>query len=677
VPTPAAPEYYCDWLSAEFPAKRRTWDVQFPLKKFIRFPGQVTELVALNVVDDDCQGQNTVHGFFDPDHLDVMAAEALRFEPLASGIFFRPNPINPALLARCPNRVEVATDSDLAKATDVIQRGTLVVSVVLNGESRRMPTDDEKRGLEDLANEIGERIRKLTGCEPLNADGGAANYLYFPINLRSDDCRVVENILRGIQRAYQGDPRGRIDLNASDPAYPLPVFGTSICVNGTRRMTGPGKEAECLSRQPVLVTKLFELYYEGWREQPSHFAGLSEDEILWDPRTSAEDHLEHVACNIVEDESGDDAIQTWTTAPLPLQSAKAEPMLTQEYAEPDENLQAAKNGSGLVVANLSLVTPKKVEWLWPNWIPAAALSLIDGDPGMAKSTVAMDLAARLTTGRPMPFEKNGAKPRDVIILSAEDDAHFTIRPRADAAGADVRRIHVVEAMRTKEGERPVVLPFDFDHIEWLALYYKVALIIIDPVPAYIGSEIDTNNDASTRKVLHRLKLLCERTGATVLMIRHLNKDQKQAALYRGGGSMAFVGAARAAMIVGQHPRQPDVKVLAMNKMNLGPMPLAATYRIVPAGDVAKIEWLDQEDLKPDEIIGAPGFSPNRRADALAAAKEFLVDELSGGPVEATAVFDRAEAERHALTTIKRAKKDLGIRSVKRDDRWFWELSQAA
>ena len=66
--------------------------------------------------------------------------------------------------------------------------------------------------------------------------------------------------------------------------------------------------------------------------------------------------------------------------------------------------------------------------------------VLDGDPGLGKSTVTLDLAARLSTGARMPHGPSTIGPVNVVVLSAEDGLADTIRPRLDAAGGDPKRV---------------------------------------------------------------------------------------------------------------------------------------------------------------------------------------------------------------------------------------------
>jgi hypothetical protein len=249
------------------------------------------------------------------------------------------------------------------------------------------------------------------------------------------------------------------------------------------------------------------------------------------------------------------------------------------------------------------VQPHPVEWLWRPWIPRPGLTLLDGDPGLGKSTLLIDLAARVSCGWTMPSGGDPAQvPAGVLLLSAEDDPERTIRPRLDAAGADVSRVHLLAAIRDGDEERPPVLPWDLALVESRIAGRQIVLVIVDPFMAYLDGEIDAHRDQDVRRCLHGLKLLAERTGVAIVIIRHLNKLVGGPALYRGGGSIGITGAVRSALVVGRDPKDPHTCVLAPVKCNLAAKPKALTYGLEPVGDVARVGWGGETDLEADDIL---------------------------------------------------------------------------
>jgi hypothetical protein len=257
------------------------------------------------------------------------------------------------------------------------------------------------------------------------------------------------------------------------------------------------------------------------------------------------------------------------------------------------------------VRTMKNIIAKPVEWLWRHTIPRGAITMLDGDPGLGKSTITTDVAARVSRGWAMPpgGGPNGSEPAGVLLLSAEDDAATTIRPRLEAAGADLGRVHILDAIRHGDDTAPPVLPWDLPVIEDTMTRLGVALLVIDPFLAFLDGDLDAHKDQDVRRCLHRLKEVAERTRAAIMLVRHLNKLTGGAAIYRGGGSIGITGAARSSLVVGRHPDNPSVCVLAGIKSNLGPLRRSITYSHEPAGDVSRIAWGGECDLAADDILG--------------------------------------------------------------------------
>src|SRR6267142_2024687 len=188
------------------------------------------------------------------------------------------------------------------------------------------------------------------------------------------------------------------------------------------------------------------------------------------------------------------------------------------------------------VQRLDTLDRQPVQWLCLAWLARGVLTLLDGDPGLGKSTLANLLAARLSRGlTPLPGgETGGGPPVSTLILSAEDDPARVLVPRLEAAGADLGRIHFVRSIG--EEQRPVQLPDDCDALGEIIAREQIGLVIIDPLMAFLGRGVNASSDAHVRRALHRLKQLAELHQCAILIIRHLNKASHLPALYRGGGS---------------------------------------------------------------------------------------------------------------------------------------------
>lgn len=331
-----------------------------------------------------------------------------------------------------------------------------------------------------------------------------------------------------------------------------------------------------------------------------------------------------------------------------------------------------------VVHNLATLTPRPVSWLWPDRVARGKVTLPAGDPGLGKSYLTLDLAARVTTGDLGHLGEDGlpkrSSPGKVLLLSAEDDPADTILPRLVAMGGDPSRVCVLrgldrgddrlEACRLDRDMRPV-----WDTV--LAMS-GVRLIVIDPISAYLGDK-NANNNAEVRSLLAELSAFAENSGIAVVCVTHLNKDSanQKKVVYRAIGSLAFAAAARMAWLVARHPDDPDKRVLSLIKSNItGPVdPLA--FRI--SGN--RIEWLDERvPFQADELEGGP--EETDRAGALDEACEFLRASLAPEPRPAAPLLAEAEGLGIAPATLKRAKRALRVSSSKgpgRADPWVWAM----
>jgi hypothetical protein len=320
----------------------------------------------------------------------------------------------------------------------------------------------------------------------------------------------------------------------------------------------------------------------------------------------------------------------------------------------------------------STIPRETVQWVWPGRIPAGKLTVIEGDPATAKSTMTLDLAARVTRGAGWPDGQPGGPPASVLLLSAEDGWGDTIRPRLEAAGADLERC-VCVAARQVEGEhgpilRPVVLP---DDIAWIAALIDrsaAAMVVVDVLAAYLSDRVDSHKDQSVRRLLAVLAAAAAKTGAAVILIRHHNKAPGIPALYRGGGSIGIIGAARAAYAVVRDPDDGDHRLLATVKSNLAPEAATWGYSLmdVPCLGVARIDWDDQPDQRSASELLA-GVQTSALAEAVAWLTDWRAEHP--GTVPAAELLEAAAAAGIASATLHRARKQLGMRTRKTADGW--------
>lgn len=324
--------------------------------------------------------------------------------------------------------------------------------------------------------------------------------------------------------------------------------------------------------------------------------------------------------------------------------------------------------TGPVTVTLSSVMPELVTWVWPGRLPGGKISVLDGDPSVGKSTMAVDWAARVSTGTPWP-DGSPCVAGDVLVMSAEDGLADTIRPRLDAAGGDADRVHSLRAIHFRDDdgnlrERAITLA-DTDVIEQAVRRHHARLVIVDVLMAYLPTGTDSHKDQDIRTVLARVAAVAEDTGCCVLLLRHMNKTSGGNVLYRGGGSIGIVGAARAAYVAAPDPDDDTgtKRVLACTKNNLAPMPASLAYQLTPASNgTASVSWQGETATSAATLLSVLSSSDERteRDEAVEWLLAYL--EHHGGTVKRAEAIRDAKRDGIAQRTLERARDRAGIRS---------------
>jgi len=320
---------------------------------------------------------------------------------------------------------------------------------------------------------------------------------------------------------------------------------------------------------------------------------------------------------------------------------------------------------GVQLRRMSEVEPEVVEWLWPPYIPTGKVTLLEGDPGVGKSWIGLAIATAVSLGKGLPGQAVN-NPADVVLASAEDGLGDTIRPRLDGMHADVERVHAVDGALTLDDA-------GFLMLETVIASVQPALLIIDPLVAYLGGNLDLHRSNETRAVMARLARLATAHGLAVLAIRHLTKGGASRAIYRGLGSIDITAACRSALLAGCDPQNPASRGLVQIKSNLAPTGPAIGFELRDGG----FYWTGESSLTAAVILASedePGASAGEEA------ADLLRDVLADGPVPAAEVWQEVSAAGLKDRTVKRAKARLGVRTFRRGEPgrrgggvWVWEL----
>lgn len=325
------------------------------------------------------------------------------------------------------------------------------------------------------------------------------------------------------------------------------------------------------------------------------------------------------------------------------------------------------------------VARERVRWAWERRVPLAKVTILDGDPGLGKSTMLADVVARWTRGDSQPGEDHGRDALNVVILCTEDGIGDTIRPRLEVAGAELDRCFVVKGVP--------VFPPQLAELEATIRATAASVCILDPGLAYIDPELNSHADAEARRYLAGLAEVAERTATAIVFVRHLNKSGVGSPLTRGGGSIALIATARSGLLVATDPADPGRRLLAPTKHNLCAAPPTLAFRVVADGphEPAHVLWEGESDVSASEALAAA--TDQRRADSAIRRSEvvdLLRSLLADGPVPAAtveqALIDAGIGGKDPLAAgpVRGARKALGIQSVKTGwNVWSWRLPERA
>jgi RecA-family ATPase len=338
--------------------------------------------------------------------------------------------------------------------------------------------------------------------------------------------------------------------------------------------------------------------------------------------------------------------------------------------------QAAQPIYRLKTTDIKDVEPQIVKWMWPRRLPFGKFCLLAGDPGLGKSYLTLDIASRVSIGGPWPDGEGNAPQGKVLMVSVEDGTADTIRPRLDLLGANLDNIRIIEPLvESDEDQKALSLADHVALIEQEILSYRASLLILDPLLAFTGAK-DTHKASDVRSVLAPLAATADLTGCVILGVMHLNKKSGEfTSIYRITSSGDFAAAARSVQVVGKHPEEDDVRVLAPVKMNLSADPPSIKYGFTQDGFFS---WFGTTELEAHDVLQAP--SPHQKT-AIESAKDFITDLLtdkddipSKEVIEASREFDIAEK------TLRRAAKDMGVHifqkwqmGKKGVKAWYWSF----
>ena len=298
------------------------------------------------------------------------------------------------------------------------------------------------------------------------------------------------------------------------------------------------------------------------------------------------------------------------------------------------------------IIRMSDVELTPVDWLWKPYLPFGKLSVLQGNPGEGKTYFAMHLAAACTNGKLLPNMER-IEPFNVIYQTAEDGLGDTVKPRLIEAGADLDRVLVID-------DSEVQLTLSDERIEKAIIENNAKLVIIDPIQAYLGADVDMNRANEVRPIFMRLGQVAQRTGCAILLIGHLNKAAGMQSLQRGLGSIDIAAAVRSVMFIGKLKHDPTMRILTHEKSSLAPPGVSLAFSL---GDEGGFRWVGEYDITADEMLS--GIEPQRETKTQQ-AKDLICTLLAGGKQVLSEDIDKAALERGIPgRTVRDAKRELG------------------
>lgn len=336
----------------------------------------------------------------------------------------------------------------------------------------------------------------------------------------------------------------------------------------------------------------------------------------------------------------------------------------------------------LKLINMGTVEVEQIEWLLYPFIPFGKVTIIQGDPGEGKTTMVLQIIAKLTRGEPILLnlqsskeaqkdseenlkqevlpQDNPMQPVNVIYQTAEDGLGDTIKPRLLAAGADCSRVLVID-----DREQPLTM-LDV-RLEEAIMQTKARMVVLDPIQGFLGTDVDMHRANEIRPLMKRVAVLAEKYHCAIILIGHMNKNSNGKSSYRGLGSIDFQAAARSVLIVGRLKDEPETRVMCHVKSSLAPEGKSVAFRL---DKETGFQWIGEYDISADDLL-----SGDARGQKSRIAKEFLLDILADGGMAQKKIEEEASKQGIKKKTLRNAKQELEIDSVKRGNQWFWILSE--
>ena len=281
----------------------------------------------------------------------------------------------------------------------------------------------------------------------------------------------------------------------------------------------------------------------------------------------------------------------------------------------------------LKLINMEQVEVEKIDWLLYPFIPFGKVTIVQGDPGEGKTTMVLQIIAKLTKGEAvlpsgsdepaLEAKTVDLEPVNVIYQTAEDGLGDTIKPRLLSAGADCSRVMVID-------DNDQALTMMDARLEEAIIKTKARLVVLDPIQGFLGAAVDMHRANEIRPLMKRVAVLAEKYHCAIILIGHMNKNSNGKSSYRGLGSIDFQAAARSVLIVGRIKDEPEIRVVCHVKSSLAP---EGKFHCISLDKDTGFEWIGEYDISADDLL-----SGDNRGQKIHEAKEFLKEILVSGSV---------------------------------------------
>lgn len=311
---------------------------------------------------------------------------------------------------------------------------------------------------------------------------------------------------------------------------------------------------------------------------------------------------------------------------------------------------------------MSEVQQTEVDWLWYPYIPFGKLTIIQGNPGEGKTFFAMQLAAACTNRKFLP-QMEPFEPFNMIFQTAEDGLGDTVKPRLLSAEADLERVLVID-----DTDNPLTLADE--RIENAIRENNARLVIIDPLQAFLGANVDMNRANEVRPIFRRLAEVAQSTNCAIVMIGHLNKASGSQSTYRGLGSIDITAVVRSLLFIGKVRTDPTTRVIVHEKSSLAPPGQALAFSL---GDQKGFRWIGAYDISAEDLLA--GGEGNKTELKQERAVKLIEEFLSEGRKVSIAEINKEATERGiSERTVRLARNSIGdkIASERQGkDWWIW------